>query len=70
MCRSRLENKYSKKTIKTTGIKSRVICSNYDLLYQEAPEAYKNIDMVIQSLADHSLIKVVATFKPILTYKE
>ena len=69
MCRSRLENKYTKETIKYTKFKGRVVCNDNNLLFEEAPEAYKNIDTVIQSLLDFGLVKVIATFKPILTYK-
>ncbi len=69
MCRSRLENKYTKESIKCTKLKSRVVCSDTNLLFEEATEAYKNIDNVIQSLINFNLINVVATFKPILTYK-
>lgn len=69
MCRSRLENKYTKETIKSTRLKGRVICNDNNLLFEEAPEAYKNIDTVIQSLLEFGLINIVATFKPILTYK-
>lgn len=69
MCRSRLENKYTKETIKYTKFKGRVICNDNNLLFEEAPEAYKNIDAVIQSLMEFGLIKIIATFKPILTYK-
>lgn len=69
MCRSRLENKYTKETIKYTKFKGRVICNDNNLLFEEAPEAYKNIDTVIQSLLEFELIKIIATFKPILTYK-
>jgi release factor H-coupled RctB family protein len=68
-CRSRLENKYTKETIKYTRFKGRVICHDNNLLFEEAPEAYKNIDTVIQSLLEFELIKIIATFKPILTYK-
>ena len=38
-------------------------------VFEEAAEAYKNIDTVIQSLLDFDLIDVIATFKPSLTYK-
>ncbi len=69
MCRARLESKYTKETIKSTKLKGRIICSDTNLLFEEAPEAYKSIDTVIQSLLDFGLIKVIATFKPILTYK-
>lgn len=69
MCRSRLDSKYTKESIRSTKLKGRVICNDTSLLFEEAPEAYKNIDTVIKSLLDYDLITVVATFKPILTYK-
>ena len=69
ICRSRLENKYTKESIKSTKLNGRVVCNDTNLLFEEATEAYKNIDTVIQSLMDFELINVIATFKPILTYK-
>lgn len=68
-CRAKLDSKYTKETIKYTKYKGRVICNDNNLLFEEAPEAYKNIDTVIQSLLEFGLIEVIATFKPILTYK-
>lgn len=69
LCKSRLQGKYTKESIRWTALKSKVICNENNLLFEEAPEAYKNIDTVIQSLLDFELIEVIATFKPILTYK-
>ena len=69
VCRAKLDSKYTKETIKYTKYKGRVICNNNNLLFEEAPEAYKNIDTVIESLLQFGLIEVIATFKPILTYK-
>lgn len=69
VCKARLRDLYTKETIKTTKLKSRVICHNKDLLYEEAPEAYKNIEKVIESLVEAKIIKVVAALKPIFTYK-
>ncbi|TYQ13029.1 UNVERIFIED_CONTAM: release factor H-coupled RctB family protein [Acetivibrio alkalicellulosi] len=69
MCRARLESKYTKESIKSTKLKGRVICNDTKLLFEEASEAYKNIDTVIRSLVDFELVKVISTFKPILTYK-
>lgn len=67
---AKLENRYSKKDLERTKIGSRVISSDTKLLYEEAPEAYKNIDIVIDDLVEANLAIVVATFRPILTYKE
>ncbi|MCX7749886.1 MAG: RNA ligase RtcB family protein [Clostridia bacterium] len=69
VCKAKLENKYTKETIRTTKLKGKVICQSNNLLFEEAPEAYKNIDTVIQSMLEYKLIKVVAAFKPVLTYK-
>ena len=43
LCKSRVKNKYDRDTIRRTDLKSSVVCHDTDLLYQEAPEAYKDI---------------------------
>lgn len=65
----RLYKKYTAKDMLKTELGSRVICSDKELLYEEAPQAYKNIEMVIRDLEDAQLIKVVAVLKPVVTYK-
>ena len=67
---AKLKNLYTKESLSRSIIGSRVICSDSKLLYEEAPEVYKNIDIVIQDLVDAKLATVIASFKPILTYKE
>lgn len=52
-----------------TRLGSLVICEDKDLIYEEAPQAYKNIDIVIEDLVNAGLVKIVATFRPLLTYK-
>jgi release factor H-coupled RctB family protein len=52
-----------------TALGGRVICEERDLLYEEAPAAYKNIAAVVQDLVDAGLVSVIATFRPLLTYK-
>ena len=47
----------------------RVITNNKELLYEEASEAYKNIEEVIQILLDYKCIELVARLKPLVTYK-
>ncbi len=68
-CRGRLEKKWGVKDLERTDIGSTVICRNKDLLYEEAPQAYKNIDMVINDMINDGLIELVASFKPLITYK-
>jgi release factor H-coupled RctB family protein len=46
-----------------------VICEDKALLYEEAPQAYKNITTVIDDLVAMGLIEVIAVLKPLVTYK-
>lgn len=50
-------------------ISNTVICEKQDLLYEEAPIAYKDIDVVIADLVYFGLVKVIMTLKPVITYK-
>ena len=69
LCKGRLTQKYKKDELKTTLMGGRVITNNKELLYEEASEAYKNIEEVIQILLDHNCIELVARLKPLVTYK-
>jgi len=53
----------------TTELGSKVICEDKELLYEEAPSAYKEIELIIEDLKIFNLIKVVAVFRPLITYK-
>lgn len=68
-CRERFSMKYSVKDLQQTRLGSAVICENKDLLFEEAPAAYKDIDVVIKDMVDFGVINVVAILKPIITYK-
>lgn len=46
-----------------------VVCEDRDLLVEEAPAAYKSIERVIEDLVDFGLVRVVATFHPVVTFK-
>jgi release factor H-coupled RctB family protein len=67
--RLRIRERFGKEQLVQTSLGSRVICGERDLLYEEAPAAYKNIEAVIQDLVDAGLVSVIATFRPLLTYK-
>ncbi len=68
-CKGRLKGKWNASALTKTELGSLVICEDKELLFQEAPQAYKNIDSVIRDMTDAGLIKVVAAFRPVLTYK-
>eukprot|EP01116_Phalansterium_solitarium_P006505 TRINITY_DN1882_c0_g1_i1.p2 TRINITY_DN1882_c0_g1~~TRINITY_DN1882_c0_g1_i1.p2 ORF type:complete len:307 (-),score=60.85 TRINITY_DN1882_c0_g1_i1:181-1101(-) len=53
----------------TTSLGSHVICEDKDLLYEEVPEAYKEIDAIISDLVESQLVSVIAVFRPLITYK-
>lgn len=67
--RLRMRERFNVQQLTQTGLGGRVICEERELLYEEAPAAYKNIESVIQDLVDASLVTVIATFRPLLTYK-
>lgn len=68
-CKAKLESRYSADDMQRTKLGSRVICEDRDLIYEEAPQAYKSIDSVITSMQQANLIQVIAQLTPVLTYK-
>ncbi|MCY6369342.1 RNA ligase RtcB family protein [Clostridium ganghwense] len=68
-CREKLENVYSKKSIRNNSFGCNLICKDKTLIYEEAPEAYKNIERVIEDMLEEKMIRLVASLKPVVTYK-
>ena len=68
-CKGRLQLRFKAKDLETTSLGGRVICKQRDLLYEEAPQAYKDIEVVVSDLVDAGMIDVIASFKPLITYK-
>lgn len=67
--RERMRERFSAEALTRTSYKSHVICEDRDLLFEEAPPAYKPIDRVVTDLVEAGLVRVVATLAPVLTYK-
>ena len=67
--RERMRERFSPESLLRTSFKSHVVCEDRDLLFEEAPPAYKAIDRVVRDLVDAGLVRVVATLAPVLTYK-
>jgi release factor H-coupled RctB family protein len=67
--RLRMRERFGRQQLLQTPLGGRIICEERDLLYEEAPAAYKNIEAVVQDLVDAGLVSVIATFRPLLTYK-
>ena len=64
-----VEQIYDRDSIRYTGLKSRVVCHDTNLLFAEAPEAYKNVEQVIGVLQEYGLIDIAATLRPLITFK-
>jgi release factor H-coupled RctB family protein len=67
--RRRMRERFGTRQLVQTALGGHVICGERDLLYEEAPDAYKNIENVVEDLVDAGLVTVIATFRPLLTYK-
>ena len=61
-----------------TDLGGVVVCEEKDLVYEEAPGAYKEVDRVVDCLTkmraicdedERDLVRVLATLRPVLTYK-
>jgi hypothetical protein len=46
-----------------------IVCEDRDLLVEESAGGYKAIERVIADLVDFELARVVATFRPLVTFK-
>ncbi len=52
-----------------TQFGSRVICNNKELMFEEAPQAYKSVDGVLDSLVAAGFAQAIYRSRPVLTYK-
>lgn len=68
-CKDRLARRFSPSQLIRSKLGSHVVCEDKQLIYEEAPEAYKPVDSVIAPLVQSGLIKVLARLRPVLTYK-
>lgn len=68
-CKDRLFKLMTPTQMGRTALGSRVICNDRQLIYEEAPQAYKSIDSVVQALEGAGLINILARTRPVLTYK-
>ena len=61
--------KHTVEELRRTPVGSLVVCGDRQLLFEEAPTAYKRIEQVISDLVEHDLATPVATTVPLVTYK-
>ncbi|GLY15051.1 RNA ligase RtcB family protein [Kineosporia rhizophila] len=65
----RNQAKHTVAELRRTAVGSIVVCGDRQLLFEEAPAAYKRIEQVIDDLTTHHLATPVATTVPVITYK-
>lgn len=68
-CKDRLQRKATPAQLARTVFGGRVICEDKALIYEEAPQAYKEVGSVLDSMQGAGLVDAVARFQPLLTYK-
>ncbi len=68
-CKAKLVKIATPAQLSRTSMGGRVICNDRALIYEEAPQAYKNVDSVLDCLVGAGLVRVLARSKPLLTYK-
>ncbi|WP_246612405.1 RNA ligase RtcB family protein [Paractinoplanes bogorensis] len=61
--------KHTVAELRRTGVGSLVVCGDRQLLFEEAPTAYKRIESVIADLVAHELATPLAVTVPVVTYK-
>ncbi len=67
--RARMRERFRAADLLRTPLGSVVVCEDRDLLFEEAPAAYKRIDRVVGDLVDAGVCRVLATLRPVVTYK-
>ncbi|CUA98806.1 tRNA-splicing ligase RtcB [Comamonas thiooxydans] len=66
----RLRPRFTLDELLRTRFGNAVVCADRELVYEEAPQAYKDVDSVVASLQQAGLVELVARLKPLLTYKK
>jgi release factor H-coupled RctB family protein len=61
--------KHTVAELRRSPVGSIVVCGDRQLLFEEAPRAYKRVEQVIADLVNNTLATPVATTVPLVTYK-
>ncbi|CAA7271636.1 unnamed protein product [Cyclocybe aegerita] len=62
-------SKINKSTLTTTALGSEVVCLDPDLLIEERPEAYKDVQCVVEDMEAQGVCRGVVVLRPVVTYK-
>jgi release factor H-coupled RctB family protein len=67
--RGKLREFYRREDLDRTIFGGRVVCGDEVLLWEEAPECYKDVAGVVDDLVAAGLVSIVASFEPVVTFK-
>jgi release factor H-coupled RctB family protein len=67
--RGKLEHRYKINDLQQNRWGGRVVCGERQLLWEEAPECYKDVTGVINDLVQANLVEVIAILRPVVTFK-
>ncbi len=67
--RSKLKERIRRDDLRRNPWGGRVVIENDLIAYEEAPEAYKDIDDVVDALVAAGLVRLIAVLRPIVTFK-
>jgi release factor H-coupled RctB family protein len=67
--KSRLSHKYRVPDLQRNQFGGHIVCEDRTLLYDEAPQAYKNVDQVVRDLEAAGLVRKVASLQPLISFK-
>lgn len=67
--KARLSKRFRAEDMVKTALGGRVVCGDRDLLFEEAPQAYKDVDRVVADLVEAGLAEIVAVLRPVVTFK-
>jgi release factor H-coupled RctB family protein len=51
------------------GHGGRVVCEDSELIFEEAPDCYKDVDDVVEDLVQAGVVRVIGVMRPVVTYK-
>ena len=68
--RKKLASRYRRAELTRTAHGGRIVCDDVDLLYEEHPDAYKDIEPVVASLVEEGVAVPVASLMPVVTIKQ
>ena len=67
--RSRFADKHKRRDLRRTALGGHVLCDRNEVLYEEHPDAYKDIGPVVDAIEAHGLARRIASLHPLITVK-